>query len=418
MTFAAIGVVLWALRIGQDSPAREKPTVTNARNSLAALSISALESILKLPAALPENAITSIDDEAWTARIDAALSDLKATLPADAQAEHLHGLVLLKLKRTKLAEPSLKRAVELDSDNQEMRLDLAELLSQLGRDDEALQVLKGPVRQPLSAKYQMQLGDCQLRLGQLEEAIASFSAVTQADPRQADAWIKLGKAQLQKQLPAECEQSARRAIEQSADNLEAWTLRGRALALLKRPDEAKEALARVKELNAKNAERLKPSFEVAHAQSMSKVYGSAFRSMAILFDTKGNPNKAASMYQLAMQADPEDWVALGKWAALLRKLGEFEQAAQLHKRLVAQQPMEQAHYQNLANMSMELNRPRDAEAALRLACLRMPSNGNCHLILARFLLLLNKPSEAAQAARTAYDILKTDEAAQLLKQIR
>lgn len=385
------------------------------RDSLATLTADELETFLKLPRAVPQDSQATMDVEAWTNKLDEALQAFDRDLPNDAQAEHLHGLIDSKLKRTQLAEPRLRKAIELAPDNLEMKLDLSDLLMQLGRDDEALTILKSCGPPPLPVSYWARLGDCQDRLGLLDDAAMSFASAVATDAQHTEVWLKLGKTQLQQQKYAESEQSLRKAIELEAGNVDAWSHLGRVLSLQKRPDEAKAALARARELTTSKPANSSESFETAHAQSMTKVFGSAYRSLALLYQAKGDTNKAHAMFRQTMEADPTDWVALGKWAALMRGLGEFEQAAQLHKQLVKRDPMEAAHYQNLANISMELNRPRDAEAALRLACLRRPGDGNSHLLLARFLLLTNKPAEAIEPARAAAKLLDSDEAKQLVE---
>lgn len=400
---------------GRERAADRATQRSPSRDSLAALTADELETFLKLPDPVSPESKATMDVEAWTNKLDEALQAFDKDLPNDAQAKHLHGLIDSKLKRTQLAEPRLRQAVELAPDNLEMKLDLSDLLTQLGRDNEALTILKSCEQPSLSASYWARLGDCQDRLGQLDDAAASFASAVATDAQNAEAWLKLGKTQIQQQKWAESEQSIRKAIELEAGNVDAWTHLGRVLSLQKRPDEAKTALARARELTTSKPANASESFETAHAQSMTKVIGSAYRSLALLYQAKGNANKAHAMFRQTMEADPSDWVALGKWAALMRGLGEFEQAAQLHKQLVKRDPTEAAHYQNLANISMELNRPRDAEAALRLACLRRPSDGNSHLLLARFLLLTNKPAEAIEPAQAAAKLLDSDEAKRLVE---
>lgn len=414
---SALGIGSWPIvnsKSGRERAADKAMQRSPSRDSLAALTADELDAFLKLPSGVSPDSKATMDVEAWTNKLDEALRAFDRDLPNDAQAEHLHGLIDSKLKRTQLAEPRLRKAVELSPDNLQMKLDLSDLLTQLGRDDEALTILKSSGPPPVPGSYWVRLGDCQDRLGLLDDAARSFASAVATDAQNAEVWLKLGKTQLQLQKYAESEQSLRKAIELETGNADAWSQLGRVLSLQKRPEEAKTALTRAREVTTSKPVSSSESFEAAHAQSMAKVIGSAYRSLALLYQAKGNTNKAHAMFQQAMEADPTDWIALGKWAALMRGLGEFEQAAQLHKQLVKRDPMEAAHYQNLANVSMELDRPRDAEAALRLASLRRPSDGNSHLLLARFLLLTNKPAEAIEPARAAAKLLDSDEAKRLV----
>ncbi len=392
-------------------PSRTRGSSTINQSTLERFSADELEKLLKLPQRSQVAADASFEVDAWTQRIDKALQSLNEQFPSDAEAAHLTGLIQSRLKRTQLAEPALKRAVELAPGNAEMRLDLAELLAQLGREEDALVWLREVTTTSASPEFLSKLGDCQVRLGQLDLAAETFAKALESSPKTITLWIKQGEVQLQQQAYEACEASVRKALELDANNIQAWTLLGRVLTLLKRTDQAKEAIARTAEL--KKASLGQPS-DMTLDESTAKVYGAAFRSLAILLQTKANTDQANSMFALGLQADPEDWLALGKWAALLRKLGELEQAATFERRLIVAQPEEIAHYQNLANLSMELGRPREAEAALRLACLKLPGNGQCRLMLARFLVFLNKPNEAVKFAQAAHELLNSEESAQLL----
>ncbi len=256
---------------------------------------------VKLPEPEPLVEITSVDMENWSARLDATLGQLNAQLKDDAQVAHLTGLINLRLKRSQLAEPALRRAVQLAPNDQEMRSDLAEQLMQLGRDDEALNVLQSlPGSELMSAKYASQLADCQLRLGLLDEANQVLASALQKDPRSSTLWLLLGKTQLQLESYADSEASVRQALANDQSNVEAWLALGQALNLQQRKEEAKSAAAKAAEL--KRAQPPVAPFERAHAQEMSKVYGSAFRSMALLYQTKGDTAKANTMFAAAMEA--------------------------------------------------------------------------------------------------------------------
>ncbi|MFO0941156.1 MAG: hypothetical protein U0930_10340 [Pirellulales bacterium] len=104
-------------------------------------------------------------------------------------------------------------------------------------------------------------------------------------------------------------------------------------------------------------------------------------------------------------------------ANLFRRASQFEEAAQLMRKAIRMQPTDYSHYQNLANLSMEQKKPNQAEAALRLAGLALPESGQAKLTLARFLLLVNKPSEAIKPAQAAKRLLNSDEAEEVLSQV-
>ena len=412
----------WLFGTTAESRDRSTDRVTSAQ-SLEGLTIEELEDKLAIPAMndIPEPSKT-IDIDAWTAQLDEACAGLKSSYPSDAKAEHLYGLIQLRLKRTKSAEPSLRRAVELSPANLQMRADLADLLMQLGQDEEALRVLlaANATEKPsvTSLDYYLLLADCQARNGDLESSEATLVLATQLAPRDAAAWLRLAKVQLQQRKSAETESNVRKAIELNSSNAEAWQVLHQALKLQRREDESKAALEQWNKYKSQARVRDATTFDDEMASSMTKIFGSCFRSLAVVYQSNGNKEIAQSMYQRAILANPRDTSAILGWANMLRSTGDFRSAIELNRRLVRLQPEDYFNYQNFANLSMELSRPRDAEAALRLACQRMPENGNAHLALANFLLFLNKPGEAKAPANRAKQLLGTSESESLVNRIQ
>lgn len=412
----------WLFGTTAESRDRSTDRVTSAQ-SLEGLTIEELEDKLAIPAMsdIPEPSKT-IDIEAWTAQLDEACAGLKSSYPGDAKAEHLYGLIQLRLKRTKSAEPSLRRAVELSPANLQMRADLADLLMQLGQDEKALRVLlaANAMEKPsvTGLEYYLLLADCQARIGDLESCEATLVLATQVAPRDAAAWLRLAKVQLQQRKSAQAESSVRKAIQQNASYAEAWQVLHQALKLQRREDESKAALEQWNKYKSQNRVRDATTFDDEMASSMTKIFGSCFRSLAVVYQSNGNKEIAQTLYQRAILANPRDASAILGWANLLRSAGDFRSAIELNRRLVRLQPDDYLNYQNVANLSMELSRPRDAEAALRLACQRMPENGNAHLALANFLLFLNKPGEAKAPANRAKQLLGTSESESLVNRIQ
>lgn len=393
----------------------EQAAMQAPNESLDSKSADALARLLQIPEAKPVSTATANEIETWTTILDQTLARMQRDYPNDAQVMHLHGLVQGRLKRTKLAEPSLRRCVALAPQDLQMRIDLADHLSQLGRDDEALSVLeeidKGTA---LTSDYLNALGNCHTQLGQLEAAEKSYRLSLDNNSRQPDVWVRLGKVQLQLQKASASEQSARTAIESLPEDSEAWLLLGQALALLGRPEESRSSIEKSQEFSETRWRVAQRDLDGEHSTAMSKVLCSSFRSAAILYQSKGHAQRAQELYEQSHRVDANDSLTLINWSALLRRIGTLDRAIDIHRQLVKLQPHEPAHYQNLANIFMTLDRPIEAEAILRLCGLNQPENGNSQLLLARFLLLLNKPREAIGPARNAVAILDTPESRDVL----
>ncbi len=401
---------------------RAQPDTPLSRSqSLEHFKIEELEAVLALPVMEPEPPSALLDLTHWNSKVETSIQQLTALFPNSAEVEHLHGLIQLRLKRTKLAEPLLQRCVEMAPSNPKMRIDLAELLLQLGRAEEALQVLHVPTidAKPMEAQYLEMFGDCQVQMGQIAEAETSFRAALDIAPTLPSIWTKLGKVLLQQNQLAEAKQCATRAIEIDADLAQAWLLLHQLAVLQRETVEAREAFARWTALT-----KVRPkidqetSFDEAHSQNMGMVYGSIFRSIATLYLSLGNLPQALTHLDLAIEINPRDTIALAARANQWRRIGDFQRAAELNRLLIRMQPLEAAHYQNLANLCMQLNQPLDAEATLRLACQRLPLNGQLHLALAQFLLYLGKPEEALAPARIAAKHLNSNAAHDILNSVQ
>jgi tetratricopeptide (TPR) repeat protein len=221
--------------------------------------------------------------------------------------------------------------------------------------------------------------------------------------------------QLQKYEAAKS--SVLRACDLDANDSENWLVLSSILRLQQQPDEAGKSLQRWKDLNERHA-TLAPAdrdLTVEHANSMARVFASIYRSMAVVYQSKGQLDKSQTCFQQSLAVYHNDAQALAGLAALHRRVGNLVKAVESNRKLLQIQPNEHAHYQNLANLAMEMGRPDVAEAVLRLACLRMPQNGTSYLTLARLLLLLKKNPQALQAAQLAHDKLRNAEAAELLQ---
>lgn len=130
--------------------------------------------------------------------------------PRDHDAQHILGVIALRLGRPAEAVDRLRRAIAL-----------------AGRD----------------ALVHLTLGVALKALGQLDERIAAYRAAVRLDPRLARAWSNLGAALLDADDAAGAEAACRRALELAPDDdSEALASRGEALRRLGRVDEAMACL--------------------------------------------------------------------------------------------------------------------------------------------------------------------------------
>jgi tetratricopeptide (TPR) repeat protein len=116
--------------------------------------------------------------------------DLLAREAARMEIERDLSELLLATDRFVEAEPILRRRVERDPENADLRADLAAALAGLGRDDEAREIYTALLSEEGLALTQVfSLGVGLFRSGQYLPAAAAFRRVTELQPESRDGWF-------------------------------------------------------------------------------------------------------------------------------------------------------------------------------------------------------------------------------------
>ena len=366
--------------------------------------------LMQVDLAKPEELdLDSIQEEIRT-----SIEQLLESHRRDPQSLHLAGIVYAELKQTVIAERMFRSSLDIEPNNIQVRHDLAELLLLSGRDKEALEVLElGREHGETQFAFVCLLAEAQSRLGLVPEAVTTLQPALKRFPAAAKQWRMLGELQLQLSNYALAETSLRKSIELDGQDESAHFALCQSLALQKKSEEATTARRRLDELRTQNRAS-QTSFEQVHQQTFRRFACSTFRSIAVLHQVHREPEKAKRAFTRAIQVDPTDLKTLLQMAIEYRKLGDFENAADVTRRIVFLQPDELSHYTNLANLCMEARNAPFAEATLQLAANRNVGGGHSHLLLARFLMLRNKASQAVPPARRAVELLETVDSYQVL----
>jgi predicted O-linked N-acetylglucosamine transferase (SPINDLY family) len=130
------------------------------------------------------------------------------------------GGIALQVGHYQLAVACLTKAVEHKKDDAGLGLQLAQALSALGRNDEAVSALKRVLQlKPKLLAAQLLMGASYGRLGRADAAIAHFRRATDIDPACAEAWVNLGSAHLLKGCLAPAIEHYRRAVALAPENV-------------------------------------------------------------------------------------------------------------------------------------------------------------------------------------------------------
>ena len=133
-----------------------------------------------------------------------ALDHIKQALLADptyGPAYSLRGLVYMRLNDNGLAEDSFRRGLQINPRDADILHNYGWFACQQGRQAEGVQLFKRALAVPLyagQAKTLMMLGTCQLRVGQRDEAQASFARAYELDPSNAYVGYNLANLEFQR----------------------------------------------------------------------------------------------------------------------------------------------------------------------------------------------------------------------------
>ncbi len=319
-----------------------------------------------------------------------ALTLYRATIERNPSAWMAHGNLGAMLRRTDPGQAlvHLTAAVRLKPDLVEAQYNLATLLQEQGRLDEAVTQYRKTIQlAPDHARAYCNLGNTLRQLGRLEEAERSYAEAIRLTPTLALAHSGLGRLlQMQGRLD-EALRSCETAVKLQPD----FPAAHRDLAgVLQEQGRLEEAVA---EYGA--ALRLQPADAEVH------------NDLATALQQAGRFDQAISHFRDAAGLAPRSGLPLGGLCATLRMSARLDEARQACEAAVRLQPdMALAHYE-LANVLQAQRRYREAleryQAALRL----QPDAPEVHCALAIALEQLGQGAEArghvTEALRLAPD---------------
>lgn len=286
-----------------------------------------------------------LSDEAIEAELRPAMLELVEKFPDDYQAYHLAGIVAVRFKQTNLAQPLLRRSLELASNDIQIRMDLADMLLQAGNNDGALELLEaGAADGSNSPNYLHMLADAQLRGGDVKQASQTLVEAIQRFPQSEQNLLSLGKAQLQLGDFAAAELSLRTAISINANNRPALIALSQALAFQTKTEEVSQIREELKLMGDGTPEI--DSFDSVFEASLRRFACSSFRSLAVVYQRHLDGVTAKHWLDRAHRTDPADSLTLAYLTSYYRNTGEFEAAAEVTRELVQLEPETLHNYES------------------------------------------------------------------------
>lgn len=251
--------------------------------------------------------------------------------PENVQALFWRGQALNHLRRYLEARASYQRAVELDPKFDDARLALAGSLLRHGSNpQEALghyqQLMQ---RRPGSLDVALGLADSQASLGQREEARVLLEKLVMDFPSSANAWIQLGKVELDAEKPAKAEPWLRKGHELAPYDREGTYQLLQCLRQLGRNDKIpalKDRLDEIDQMRKRLTELTKKMLDMPRNASLRCEAGEIFLKI-------GNDKEALRWLESALQEDPTHQQTHRVLAKYFRDRGQEKLAAHHEKAL-------------------------------------------------------------------------------------
>ncbi len=274
--------------------------------------------------------------------------------------------------------------VERDPDDDDLRRNLAALLTRSGRPAEAAtHWRKLTARLPEVAEWRTELGFALIDEGRRDEGLEEIRAVVRTAPDQAGAYANLGYALRGRGDLEGAEAAYRKALRRRPRLGEAWT-----------------GLATV-ELARGHRDRARELYEEALAHDPG--FAEAANALGFLDQEDGRLDSAEHHYRNAIAVAPQLAPAWNNLGHLLEQRGRFEEAERSYRGALVADPTHGLAAFNLGDLLLGSGRPAAAVAAYRLGLLGDPANHQGRLNLALALQSCGLEGDAVAVLREALE---------------
>ena len=314
-------------------------------------------------------------------------ADLLSRFPKIPEALHVVALLHSELQNTSEAEKIWRECIPLAPHQPGPYVGLARVVMDLGRDDEAVEILKNARAAGCSTSdIYNELANALTKSGMLEEAEQVAQNGLQKFPKANEIWIQSGQIQIQLGKFAEAEKSLRKAIELGATSETVYFALANACARQGKQDEADKFRQEFTDRKQARVASSDEGFQKRYDVEMRRIAASSMYRAATVYDDQGDSQRSEKLYLRAIQLAPQDAAIYSDLARLYRHLGRLADAHVVQKRVVELDPQEIMHYLNLASLAQQLGDEVAAEQDLQRVIQLQPDLSIGYASLARFYL--------------------------------
>jgi predicted O-linked N-acetylglucosamine transferase (SPINDLY family) len=293
---------------------------------------------------------------------------------------------------------------------------LGVLAHQGKKPDIAVQLISSVIKkQPDVAVFHYNLAEALTSLGQNEEALAEYQRAVELDPDYFEAQNNLANALNEKGRHAEAEAAARQAVELAPEDATPLNNLANALRGQRRLEEAIDTYQR--------AIRLRPDFAEAmdnlastlcaagqtdrgieqfrEAIRLKPTLVNAHNNLGATLMRLGRCDEAIQCFKTAIDLKPDHAEANNNMGAALQRLGQIEDSVEFFRKAAKLKPTFAEAHGNLAGSLHELGRKDEALEAVDAVLALRPKSAKDHFLRAMILRELLRPDEGIEALREA-----------------
>nr|MCU0721791.1 tetratricopeptide repeat protein [Pirellula sp.] len=331
---------------------------------------------------------------------------LVAKFPSDAGSWHIAAQTYAELNQSEKAEEYWNKCLELKPQHFGPYLGLAEVLTEKGRFQDAVEVLNRVFAQGGSSpEVYTKLGESLENLGQIPEAKAIFAKGFDLFPEEAGLLLRLGRTQAQSGDLELAETNIREAIKREGENQQNLLVLNGVLARLNKRDEIAIVREKLRNLTSseKKTDQTKSSFQEGYEKALSESMSQIYESAASVCFQQGDLQGAEKLYIQSLTIDPNLLSSIKGLSSVYLDAKRWEDLILVLNRLIEREPEQLIHQINLASALVQVGDRESAEKTLADLIKKEPSFDLGKIALCKLYLGSNQANKAVDLIREVAD---------------
>jgi tetratricopeptide (TPR) repeat protein len=338
--------------------------------------------------------------------VRAMVEDLVNKFPSDPGSWHIAAQTYAELNQSEKAEEYWQKCLELKPQHFGPYLGLAEVLTEKGKFQDAVEVLNRVFVLGGSApEVYTKLGEALENLGQIPEAKAIFAKGYELFPEEAGLLLRLGRTQSQSGDLELAETNIREAIKREGENQQNLLVLNGVLARLNKREEIAIVREKLRSLTSseKKTDQNKTSFQEGYEKALSESMSQIYESAASVCFQQGDYQRAEKLYMQSLTIDPNLLSSLKGLSSVYLNEKRWEDLILVLNKLIEREPNQFIHPINMASALVQLGDTESAEKTLVDLIKKDTSFDLAKIALCKLYLGANQADKAVDLIREVTD---------------